>query len=60
MAFVDLFDHDIKNSGDWKTIVEKYLFSGKKPLANGILGGREFINACENVYDKVSRRLLTR
>ncbi|KAM0444363.1 hypothetical protein ACHAO4_010262 [Trichoderma viride] len=39
MAFVDLFDHDIKNSGDWKTIVEKYLFSGKKPLANGILGG---------------------
>lgn len=61
IAFVDFFDEQTqRNGGDWKKVVDKYLFSGNEPLANGILGGRESPNSCENVRDKFSRRLLTR
>jgi hypothetical protein len=42
MAFVDLFDQERqRNDGDFKKVVEKYLFSGNEPLVNGILGGRK-------------------
>ncbi|KAH8896521.1 hypothetical protein GQ53DRAFT_639786 [Thozetella sp. PMI_491] len=40
IAFVDLFDEEThKNGGDWKKVVEKYLFSGNEPVVNGFLGG---------------------
>lgn len=58
---MDFFDEETKrNGGDWKEVVDKYLFSGNEPLANGILGGRESPNASENVRDELSRQLLTR
>lgn len=61
IAFVDFFDEETKrNGGDWKRVVDKYLFSGNEPLVNGILGGRESPKSCENVRDELSRRLLTR
>lgn len=41
---MDFFDEETKrNGGDWKRVVDKYLFSGNEPLVNGILGGRESI-----------------
>lgn len=47
IAFVDFFDEETRtNGGNWKKVVDKYLFSGNEPLVNGILGGRESPNSC--------------
>lgn len=61
IAFVDLFDEETQsNGGDWKKVVNKYLFSGNEPLVNGILGGRESPSSSENLRDELLRQLLTR
>ena len=43
-AFVDFFEDELalKFGYDWKRVAEEYLFSGKEPLVNGLIGGREF------------------
>ncbi len=41
IAFVDFFDEEVqKNNGDWKKVLEEYLYSGHEPLTNGYVGGR--------------------
>jgi len=41
-AFVDFFEDELalKYGYDWKKVAEEYLFSGKEPLINGLIGGR--------------------
>lgn len=56
IAYVDLFDQETQsNGGDWKKVVNKYLFSGNEPLVNGILGGRESPNPWKNTLHDLSR-----
>jgi hypothetical protein len=45
-AFVDFFEDELalKFGYDWKRVAEEYLFSGKEPLINGVVAGREFTN----------------
>lgn len=41
VAYVDFFDQQIKdNEGDWRKVLQKYLFTGSEPLINGFVGGR--------------------
>ncbi|KAJ5833271.1 hypothetical protein N7474_001582 [Penicillium riverlandense] len=40
VAYVDFFDDEVKrNNGDWKIVLQQYLFSGPEPLINGFIGG---------------------
>ncbi|KAJ5376640.1 hypothetical protein N7509_013526 [Penicillium cosmopolitanum] len=40
VAYVDFFDSEVKmNNGDWKAVLQQYLFSGAEPLVNGLVGG---------------------
>jgi len=40
-AFVDFFEDELalKYDYDWKEVVNEYLYSGKEPLINGLIGG---------------------
>lgn len=40
-AYVDFFEDELalKFAYSWKAVVEEYLFSGKEPLINGMIGG---------------------
>ncbi|TAQ91127.1 hypothetical protein B7494_g573 [Chlorociboria aeruginascens] len=40
-AFVDFFEDELalKHNYDWKSVADEYLFSGKEPLINGVVGG---------------------
>ena len=42
-AYVDFFEDELalKFSYDWKVLIREYLYSGKEPLINGMIGGRE-------------------
>jgi len=41
-AYVRFFDHELENrNGDWKALLEIFLYSGEEPLIHGITGGRE-------------------
>lgn len=41
------FDEEVKNAdGDWKKVLNDYLFSGVEPLINGYTGGREYFSPC--------------
>jgi hypothetical protein len=42
-AFVDFFEDELalKFGYDWKRVAEEYLFTGKEPLVNGVVGGRK-------------------
>lgn len=43
MAYVDFFDEEVKKAGgDWKKVIEEYLYAGPEPLINGYCGGRMF------------------
>lgn len=41
-AFVDFFEDELamKHRYDWKKVVEEYMFGGKEPLVNCLIGGR--------------------
>lgn len=40
VAYTDFFDQEVQESGgDWKQVVERYLYSGKEPFINGFSGG---------------------
>ncbi|KAL4888644.1 hypothetical protein BDV59DRAFT_210987 [Aspergillus ambiguus] len=40
VAYVEFFDGEVKrNDGNWKEVLEHYLFYGKEPLINGFIGG---------------------
>jgi len=41
-AYVDFYEDELalKYGYDWKKVIEEYLFSGKKPLINGLIAGR--------------------
>jgi hypothetical protein len=41
-AYVDFFEDNLASStycSDWKKVVEKYMFQGKEPLVNDLIGG---------------------
>jgi hypothetical protein len=42
-AFVDFFEDELalKFGYDWKRVADEYLFTGKEPLINGLVGGRK-------------------
>lgn len=42
-AYVDFYEDELalKFGYKWQAAVEEYLFSGKRPLINGLIGGRE-------------------
>ncbi len=46
-AYVDFFEDELalKFGYDPKSVMEEYLFCGKEPLINGIIGGRMFLNS---------------
>ena len=41
-AYVDFYEDELalKFGYDWKRVAEEYLFAGKHPLINGLIGGR--------------------
>jgi hypothetical protein len=43
-AYVDFFEDELalKYEYHWQRVAEEYLFSGKEPLINGLIGGRIF------------------
>jgi hypothetical protein len=45
-AYVDFYEDELalKFGYDWKKVAEEYLFSGKQPLINGLIGGRTSVN----------------
>jgi hypothetical protein len=51
-AYVDFYEDELalKFNYDWKAVVEHYLFSGKEPLINGVVGGR----TCPSVFNSQS------
>lgn len=54
-AYVDFFEDELalKYSYDWKAVAEEYLFSGKEPLINGLIGG------CKLMKQTTKNTLLT-
>jgi hypothetical protein len=42
-AYVDFFEDELalKNDYHWKRVAEEYLFDGKNPLINGVIGARK-------------------
>lgn len=45
-AYVDFFEDSLSShacSYDWKKVVNKYMFEGKDPLVNGLIGGRMWL-----------------
>ena len=44
-AFVDFFEDALvmRHSYNWKKVVDEYLFAGKEPLVNCLIGGRTFL-----------------
>lgn len=42
-AYVDFYEDELalKFGYDWKKVLDEYLFSGKQPLINGLIAGRE-------------------
>jgi hypothetical protein len=44
LAFQSFFDGEIeKTGGDWKKVVEEYLYTSDSPIVNGLCGGCECI-----------------
>lgn len=44
VAYVDFFDEEVKaRNGDWKSVLEEYLYATSEPIINGFAGGREFL-----------------
>ena len=44
VAYVDFFDEDInKRNGDWKSVLNEYLYADAEPIINGYTGGRALI-----------------
>ena len=43
-AYVDFFEDALalRHSYDWRLVVDEYMFGGKEPLVNGLIGGRTF------------------
>lgn len=42
-AYIDFFEDELVLNGyEWRKVVEKYLLSGKEPLINNLIAGREF------------------
>lgn len=40
VAYVDFFDREVQEgNGDWKQVVQRYLYDLKVPLVNGLIGG---------------------
>jgi hypothetical protein len=41
-AYVDFFEDSLamKHNYEWKKVVEEFVFNGKEPLINGLIGGR--------------------
>lgn len=41
-AYVDFYEDEmaLKHDYDWRGVANEYLFSGKEPLINGLIGGR--------------------
>lgn len=47
LAFQKLFDDEIdKAGGDWKKVVNEYMFSSDAPLVNGMCGGCKYGLSC--------------
>lgn len=44
-SYVDFFEDELalKFGYDWKKLVEEYIGRGKRPLVNGLIGGRKFV-----------------
>lgn len=41
VQYVNFFDSEVENSGgDWKKVLERYLYEEPDPLINGMTGGR--------------------
>jgi len=41
VAYVDFFDNEIKQrNGDWKGVLDEYLYATSEPIINGLTGGR--------------------
>lgn len=41
VAYVDFFDRKVEErSGDWRSVVEEYLYATSEPIINGLVGGR--------------------
>ena len=42
-AYVDFYEDELalKYGYDWKKVADEYLFNGKEPLINGLIGGRK-------------------
>ena len=48
LAFQKLFDDEIENAGgDWKRVVDEYLYASDSPLVNGLCGGCTFDSRIE-------------
>ena len=45
-AYVDFFEDQLalEFNYEWKKVAEKYMFSGKEPLINGVVAGRMYIS----------------
>lgn len=43
-AYVDFFEDELalRCGYDWKRVVHKFMFEGKEPLINGLIGGRAY------------------
>ncbi|KAH8688711.1 hypothetical protein BGW36DRAFT_434010 [Talaromyces proteolyticus] len=40
VAYVDFFDEQVATeNGDWKKVLQEYLYSGSEPIINGLIGG---------------------
>jgi len=43
VAYVDFFDEEVKErNGEWKSVLEEYLYDTAEPIINGFAGGRTF------------------
>lgn len=55
-AYVDFYEDELalKYGYDWKKVAEEYLFSGKHPLINGLIGGRRSSRSSLNLDTDVA------
>jgi hypothetical protein len=53
-AFVDFFEDELalKHGYDWKKVAAEFLFSGKHPLINGLIGGRRCSPSYTHLFTK--------
>ena len=53
---MDFFDKEVKDSsGDWKKVLEEYLYSGASPLINGFSGGRMYSVSFSHYYQSLKK-----